>query len=939
MTSTQIVEHLAREFASSPEQVRATLEMLDAGLRATFIGRVRRAATNALTESAVRKLDRRRHDLEELDRRRGTILRMLESAEGSAKPGEAALERVRACMDRFELEDLFLPHRRPEPEVQLALDRGLGRLADALIAPVAPAPDEPEAPAPDTHEPEPAHDDESASAAAGESGASVHDAAPISLTADSAGSHEEIEPAHDAADPAAPDEPEPHPQVEAAAKSDTNAAEEALLHGHIDLTPALARLCSEYVSPDRGLHTEAEALAGAMRILSDRLGRDPRLRGLVRKLLRKHGILNVRPAADESRLGRHKPLAKLSQPLRQVQGHKLLAIRQAQKERAVSVAITLPRAVALPKVRAALGTRTNPDYAGVLDAVALRTLEHRLLPLLEADVRLELKERGDEEALRFLSQHLRQVLLTPPAGRYPFAGVDVSAKGDWTIVQVDEDGSPGGAPVKIEVGEKDAAALGTEIAAAIAPNGAAEPLVAGVAIGHGKMARAALGRLRAALRAAQIDLPVMVVNDSGVSSYASSEVARSELGELSVPQRIAVSLARRLQDPMAEILKVDPRHLALGSEQGLVTKAALARAYEETIESCAALVGCELARAPQSILQAIPGLDAETARRLRARMAEAPIASRDELRECGLVTEVQWTNAAGSLRIRGGPEPLDATHLHPEQYELARRVLEAAGASVEDGLGRPGATKGLRRDDFGVDDATWRDLMREIFHPGRDPRPPLQAPRLLAPDTDRVTLTKDRVLDGVVTAVASFGAFVDIGLEHDGMVHVSQISDRYVRDARELVSIGEVVRLRVLDGSGQRVSLSMKNVAELERAARRERGGDRAPGGGRGERRGERGPRHERERAEPPRAPVRAAQSRRDGLVTGAKKRGRPERGGDRRGDSGGPRRGPPRGGERDRRPRADEAAPEDLRGLASEGVAYNPFADFFRATKKAEES
>ena len=988
MTSTRIVEYLAQELSTDPQHVRNTLEMVDAGLTAPFIGRVRRAETGGLSEGLVRRLVRQRAALEELDRRRGTILRMLGADApgasedepvqiGIARAPDEVIEQVRVCMDRFELEDLFLPHRRPEPEVQLALDRGLGRLADLLVAPLPPErrtrpepagadesgdegdgelalPAQPpqegqrgpqQAAVPDTEQA--AGDEPAAGDPAGlhdlESAVDVHDDVPeAEAQAQPAGESGPAEaPEHE---PSAAAEPEPvvsgHQPV--GPKTALTGDEETLLHGQIELTPELARLCAPFVSPDRGVHTETEALAGAMRILADRLGRDTRLRGLLRRMLRKQGMLSIRPVVDESKLGRHRSLLKLRQPLKQVQGHRLLAVRQAQKERAVQAVISLDRAQALPKVRFALGRHTDPEFDGVLEAIALRALEYRLLPLLEADVRLELKERADEEALRFLSQHLRQVLLAPGLGPYPAAGLDVNAKGDWTLAIVDERGEPVREPLRIETGAKDAAALGAELAAVLKDPAPGETgvRVRALAVGHGRQARAAVGRLRAAIAAAGLDVTVLVVNEAGLSAYASSELARRELCDLQVPQRMAVSVARRLQDPLAEIVKIDPRHLGLGPEQGLVSKANLRRALDETIESCVALVGCDLSRAPATLLEHIPGLGREAAQRVAERRAQRPFESREELRGEGLLNEVQWTNAAAFLRVRG-PEPLDATALHPEQYELARRLVEATGGRVEDSLGRPGVTRGLRRVDYGIEEHTWRELMRELAWPGRDPRPRLFQPRLLDPQIDRVTLTRDRLVEGVVSNVTSFGAFVDLGLDQDGMVHVSEISDHYVRDARELVSIGQTVRARVLDGNTPRVALSLKEVAQ------RPGKGPRVPRADSGRERGERA-------ASGPAPALRAAQSRRDGLVTG-RRAGRGGEGGRGRGREGerGAGRGAPhssggrpgpggrsgpggRGGQRDRGDA--DVRPEDLRAASGPKVAYNPFADFFKGARGAAE-
>ena len=963
MTATPILETLSREFSARVEHVQNALEMIDAGLSAPFIGRFRRAQIGGLSESMVRRLERSRQELEELDRRRGTILRLLEREPGI---GESTLAAIHACMDRFELEDLFIPHRRPEPEVQLALDRGLGQLADLLVAPLPKAErasllgtateseenegDEDEEA--DSSNASDASNDAAASEArtasdhvvASTSSASAEASANVAPASTEAALALEVsESATEPAPMASDDSTEEHEEESNAAAPTLDAP--MVSHAHVDprtvMNAQLARLCQGFVRPDKGIHTEAEALSGALRILSDRLGRDARLRGSVRHLLAKHGVLSVRPTVDESRVGRHRSLLKTRQPLRQLQGHRLLAIRQAQKERALNTVITIDPARVLPKVRSALGRHTHPAHAEVLNEVAQQALNYRLLPMVEQDVRLELKERADAEALRFLAQHLRQILFTPPLGLVPVAGIDVNAKGDWTVVVIDANGEPQGPDVRIEVGEKDAATLGAELVALLAPL-----QVKNIAVGHGKGPRAAVNKLRAASRAVQSNAFVFIVDEAGLSSYANSELARNELPDRNVPARMAISLARRLQDPLWEILKVDPRHLGLGTEQGLVSKANAKRVFVETIESCAAHVGCDVNRAPLAFLEHLPGIDRETAKKIVARRAEKPIASREDLRVEGLLTEAQWTSAIAFLRVQGSAEPLDATGLHPEQYPIVRRLLDSAGTSVEQGFGRPGTTKGLRRGDFDIDEATWRDLMREIAFPGRDPRMRLHAPALLEPDTDPVRLVKDRVVEGIVSNVASFGTFVDVGLPQDAMIHISEISDRYVRDARELLSIGQALRARIVDASGQRLSLSLKNVPAQVREGRpdrdrprfdRSRGrvgeprteGQAQPREGGGGDRGRGRPGRGRDREEPKAQPnVRAAQTRRDGL-------GGRGGGGTRRGPGGQKRGGPRRPGEGEDR---GERVRLDTINTGAK-PAFSPFASFFKGKKEGEKA
>lgn len=1000
MTVPPILHTLSVEFSTSPEKVQRALEMLDAGLSAPFVGRFRRAEIGAIGEHGLRRLQRQRQELEELDRRRGTILRLLEKEPG-VSPRD--LDEIKGCMDRFELEDLFVPHRRPEPEVQLAIDRGLAPLADLLVAPVPKserAHEGDEKDADHEAETEPASAPGAEPAVEAEAEPEVHEHAPVDATAHAAAAEAvaaEVEASSVVHEEHDEDAPVAAPTLEAAPAP--------AVHTHIDvrtaMNAALARLCADFVRPDKGIHTEAEALNGALRILSDRLGRNARLRGVVRNLLRKHGVLSVRPAGDESRAGRYKSLLKIKQPIRQLQGHRLLAIRQAQKERGVNAILSLDPKVAVGKVRNALGRHLNPAWRDLLDEVCLQALQHRLLPIVEQDVRLEIKERADHEALRFLTQHLRQVLFTPVLPGAYVAGCDVSAKGDWTIVPVDEDGLPLGPETRIELQErmtepvaaaaapvptpapapasesapgaqaagetaaptpvpaaapaptvlrpKSPAQLGAELAAVLAPHG-----IRFVAVANSKPGRAAAPKLRAALQAAGIPVSVIEVNEAGLSTYAGSEWARKELAEASVPARMATSLARRLQDPMSEFLKVDPRHLGLGWEQGLVSKANVKRAFTEAIESSTALAGGDLNRAPLSFLMHLPGLDRAAAEKIVARRAEKPFASREELRQEGLITEAQWTSIAGFLRVHGGTEPLDNTNLHPEQYPLARKLLEAAGSSVESGLGRPGALRGLRRNEFDVDEGTWRDLMRELAFPGRDPRWRQWAPALLDANTDPVRITKDRVVEGVVTNVASFGAFVDIGLPSDAMVHVSEVWDRYVRDAREVLSIGQVVRARIVEVGGARLAISLKNVPAPERPARPERaprsegeggtegGAERPRRGGRG--RGDRGPREDNK----PSVPVRAATTRRDGI--GARSGGGRGggRGGPGGGGGGGGRGGSSSFGGGGRKPdgkrgdTADMADREDMARLSElkpgNKPAHNPFANFFKGKKGDEQ-
>ncbi len=970
MTVAAIVATLAKEFSIQEAEAQTVSEAFRAGLKAPYLARYRRAETGALTEGLLRRFDRRRRQLEELGRRRESLIKTLlgakELSEEELAAKRAELEkdtefrRVFTCMDPRELEDLFLPHRKPEPEVQLALDRGLGPLVDDLLAARAPSQEATTNDGPEAAAETPADGAQEADVSASpvavaevatetateitESAEAPSDPATEAVVGEAAPTPSDASASPQAANgeveaPAVASAPEldvetPVAQGSAEGGQDPKAEEAASLRTKVEFTPELARLCQPFVNTDRGVHSDQQALEGAMRVLSDRLGRSPEVRSLVRRLAKKHGQISVRALADEKKLGRHKSLLKIRSTLKQLQGHKLLGLRQAQMHRLVAVAIEFDPKVAHAKVRNLIGKRIHPDVRSVVDVVVAQAVEQRILPMIEEDIRAELRERAEDEALRFLAQHLRMILLAPPGVRRVVAGVDVNAKGDWTIAVLDVRGNVISEEIKLELADKKPAEIAAILGKSLGDHG-----VQSIAVGHGKGSREAINRLREAIHLLGVDAQVYVVNEAGLASYANSELARSELPNLSVPARMAVSLGRRFQNPLSELLKTDSRHLGLGRETSVISKAGLRRLLHDTVESCVAHVGCDVNEASLGQLRYVPGLDFELAKKIVARREERPFTSREELKE--LLEEPRWTNAIGFLRIAGAQEPLDRTHIHPTLYELARKVLTSQGGSVESMLGQRDATKGLRRSDFEIDEATWRELLREASHPGRDPRLRLFPPQLLPPDTDPATLEKGRVLEGIVSNVASFGVFVDLGIPRDGMIHISEASERYVRDARGLLSIGQLVRGRVLDPTGQRVELSLKKVPS---EPRRRTGRPGGPAGGPRGAQGSGGERRERGRpsgaagkqAWPEFQPVtRAARTRRDGLA-GASAGRSGGRGGGGGGRPGGGRNDGRRKG-RDKDDSYDAAAVRDAKAAAG---SYNPFASFFKkGEKKSEDS
>ena len=909
---------LAKEFSLDVAAVTQTLALLEAGFLPPYISRVRRDETGGMSETMIRRLSHANTDLIDLELRRTNVLRGLKGKEDAT---EGMLKAATTSMDRFELEDLFIAKRRPEIEVQRALDHGLEELASLLVKSTpkpakqaegteAPAAETPVAEAPVAEAPV---------AEAPVAEAPVADAPVADAPATEAPVAEApVAEAPVAEAPVAEAPVAEAPLAEAASAVAATVAEEGhipYLHHGIDLTPGLARLCTGFVNPDKDVHNEEQALDGAMRLLSDRLGRDSRLRGQIRRLLRKKGrlVATEHPKADPKRKSRYSALLKLNEPLRNVQPHTLIALRQAQKERILTTAIVLDGDEALDRVRAALGRHTEPEFEAVLDSIARRALERRLLPMIEPDIRLELKERGDMGAQTFLAKYLRRQLLASAGGDRPCLGVNVNARGAWVIVQVDEVSAVLGTETTVETTGREVLEIGADLAPLLG-----EGRFRSICVGSGKASRSAVLKLREVLKAIDSDAFVFVVDEAGLSAYANSPTCRDELPALSVPGRMAAGLGRRFQDPLTELLKAEVKPLVHGMEQVQVSKANLTRVLRETTESCVAFVGCDINHSGIHMLNLLPGLSEESVAKIVARRSESPFQTREELK--AVLGELEYTNTVSFLRVFGGSQPLDATGLHPEQYELVDRLVAQGGRSFESMFGQVGGTKGLRRADFNIDEVVWRDLVRELGRPGRDPRQRVYIPRILPIETDATTLEKGQIVEGVVTNVSSFGAFVDIGLLRDAMIHVSDASSHYIRDAREIFSVGEVVRCKVLQPRAQRTTLTSKEMLRDRPTHGGPRRDSRSRGGDRDRSREESRPRRD-ERPQVKFDPnLRAAQTRRDGAVVGA-------------GSSGGNRGGRPGGGRPggDRRPRTnDERVDRNDLAKASSEAKFNPFADFF---------
>jgi protein Tex len=584
---------------------------------------------------------------------------------------------------------------------------------------------------------------------------------------------------------------------------------EALWRGELDDAGAL-RAAGAYVVAENGVPDAAAALQGARDILAERAAEDPGLRGWLRDRLRRQGKVTARLARgkrDDPAAPRFRDYFEHSEPLRTIPGHRVLAIRRGVAEGVLAWTLDAPPEVSAEVQARIAGRRLAREQMRAVGEDAWKRL---LAPSLESEVRRELEERADEEAIRVFGGNLEQLLLQPPAGERRVLGLDPGFRTGVKGAVI----SPTGAVLATDTlylhqPERFAAQL-ARLVERHAPDL--------VAIGNGTASRETEAAVRDALRARGGGPPVVVVSEAGASVYSASDVAREELPELDVSLRGAVSIARRLQDPLAELVKIDPKSIGVGQYQHDVDQQRLKRRLDETVEVCVNRVGVEVNTASVPLLSYVAGIGPVLARNIvEARDARGGLRSRKELLKVPRLGPRAFEQAAGFLRVRGGAHPLDATAVHPERYGLVERMASDLGADVAELVGDvarlarlEGSLERYVAGDVGL--PTLRDILDELRRPGRDPRSAFEAPAFREDVREPSDLEPGMRLEGVVTNVVAFGAFVDVGVHQDGLVHVSQLADRFVRDPAEVVRVGQRVKVTVVsvDLGRNRIALSMK---------------------------------------------------------------------------------------------------------------------------------
>ncbi|MGW9351904.1 uncharacterized protein SAMN05421803_11322 [Nocardiopsis flavescens] len=610
-----------------------------------------------------------------------------------------------------------------------------------------------------------------------------------------------------------------------------------------------------YIDADRGVADTKAALDGARSILVERFAEDADLTGLLRERLWDKGrmLSSVREGKEESG-AKFSDYFDFSEPLTALPSHRVLAMYRGEKEEVLALTLepedapaenpdgTVPRSSYENAIAHRFGIvdRGRPADRWLQETVrwAWRT---RILVRLDIDVRMRLWQRAEDDGVAVFAANLRDLLLAAPAGTRATLGLDPGLR----------------TGVKVAVCDPTGKVVATDTVFPHAPrhdwDGAIDRLarlckahrVDLVAIGNGTASRET-DRLAADLlkRHPELSLTKVMVSEAGASVYSASAYASEELPDLDVSLRGAASIARRLQDPLAELVKIDPKSIGVGQYQHDLAEAKLSRSLDAVVEDCVNGVGVDVNTASVPLLTRVSGVTSTLARNIVAhRDANGPFRTREQLRSVPRLGPKAFEQCAGFLRVPGGDDPLDASAVHPEAYPVVRRILDRVGTDLPSLIGAKDVLAGVRPQEF-VDETfglpTVTDILAELDKPGRDPRPAFTTATFKEGVEKLSDLEPGMVLEGVVTNVAAFGAFVDVGVHQDGLVHVSAMSDKFVQDPREVVKPGDIVKVRVqdVDIPRKRISLTMRLDDEAPAGGGRERRGERGGnGGGQGDRR------------------------------------------------------------------------------------------------------
>lgn len=572
-----------------------------------------------------------------------------------------------------------------------------------------------------------------------------------------------------------------------------------------------------YVSEEKGVASAEEALAGASDILAETISDDPALRKKLNAFYDRTAIL-VSKQAKEDADGVYENYYDYREAVSKIPTHRILAIDRGEREEILKVTVEVEEEEALFLIEKTFVTAKN-SCASLVKAAAADAYKRLIHPSLERRVRADLTERACTAAIRVFRDNLRALLMQPPVKNTVTLGLDPAYRTGCKIAVVDETGKVLDTTVVYPTPPQNK----TAEAKAKLKQLIEKHHVTTISIGNGTASHESECFVAELISELKNPVSYMVVSEAGASVYSASKLAAEEFPEYDVSLRSAVSIARRLQDPLAELVKIDPKAVGVGQYQHDMPKAQLSETLGNVVEDCVNNVGADLNTASFSLLSYVAGINAAVAKNIVAyREENGAFTERKELLKVSKLGKKAYEQCAGFLRVSGGKNPLDNTAVHPESYDAAKKLLALCGVSEKD-IGKGTLPLAEKVDEIGIAGAaetlgigvpTLKDMIRELTKPGRDPRDELPKPMLRTGIMDMNSLTEGMELTGTVRNVIDFGVFVDIGVHQDGLVHISQLSDRFIRHPLEVVKVGDIVNVKVLsvDPKKKRIALTMKGL-------------------------------------------------------------------------------------------------------------------------------
>ena len=581
------------------------------------------------------------------------------------------------------------------------------------------------------------------------------------------------------------------------------------------LNTPLEKEAEQYVDPEKNVDTVEEAVAGAKDIIAETISDEADYRTRIRELTMKKGRITS-TAKDPEAESVYEMYYEFDEPVNRLAGHRVLALNRGENEKILTVKVEAPEEDILRFLEKKVITRENPNTEAALKEAAEDAYDRLIAPAIEREIRSSLTEMAEDGAIRVFGKNLEQLLMQPPIVGQVVLGWDPAFRTGCKLAVVD----PTGKVLDTTVIYPTAPQNKVEEAKTVLKKLISKYHITLISLGNGTASRESEQVIVDLLKEIPVKVQYIIVNEAGASVYSASKLATEEFPNFDVGQRSAASMARRLQDPLAELVKIDPKSIGVGQYQHDMNQKKLSEALSGVVEDCVNKVGVDLNTASASLLEYISGISKAIAKNIVTyREENGRFTSRSQLLKVAKLGPKAYEQCAGFMRITDGRNPLDATGVHPESYDATKRLLDKLGFSMEDVKNRKleGISKKISdykklAKELEVGEITLQDIVKELEKPARDPREDMPKPILRSDVLEMKDLTPGMILKGTVRNVIDFGAFVDIGVHHDGLVHISQMSDKFIKHPLEVVSVGDIVEVKVMsvDEKKQRIQLTMK---------------------------------------------------------------------------------------------------------------------------------